>query len=171
MRSLIVILALVMLLVQSSMALAQGMAVERKDIVVNPDDFKDVASDLRCPTCTGLSVLDSDAAFSIQIKNEVKEQLVAGKNKESILKFFTERYGPWILREPPKQGVHLWAWVLPIATLILGPLLIWLFVWMKHDSGVAGSGDDEAPVRAVEDIVREMNDRLAVLRATQGGHS
>ena len=171
MRSLIVILALIMLVVQSSTALAQGMAVERKDIVVNPDDFKDVASDLRCPTCTGLSVLDSEAAFSIQIKNEVKEQLAAGKNKEAILTFFTERYGPWILREPPKQGIHLWAWILPIATLILGPLLIWFFVWMKRDPGVTGSDDNEAPARAVEDIVREMNDRLAALRATEGGHS
>jgi cytochrome c-type biogenesis protein CcmH len=170
MRFLLMAFAFVVLMLQSSVVVAQGVAVDRKDIIVDKDDFKDVASDLRCPTCTGLSVLDSDAAFSIQIKNEVKEQLAAGKDKDAILKFFTERYGPWILREPPKQGVHLWAWILPIATLILGPLLIWVFVWMRRDTSVAGNGDGEAPARAVEDIVGEMNERLAALRAAEGGH-
>jgi cytochrome c-type biogenesis protein CcmH/NrfF len=165
------IFAFLVLMLQASVSMAQGLAVNRKDIIVNEDDFRDVSSDLRCPTCTGLSILDSDAAFSIQIKNEVKEQLAAGKNKDAILQFFTERYGPWILRQPPKQGVHLWAWILPIATLILGPLLIWVFVWMKRDSGVAGSADQEAPARAVEDIVREMNERLATIRSADGGHS
>ena len=46
--------------------------------------FKDVAGELRCPTCTGLSVLDSDAAFSVQIKNEVKKQLDQGKEKQAL---------------------------------------------------------------------------------------
>lgn len=82
-------------------ALAEGLAIENKNLIVDPIEYQDVASDLRCPTCTGLSVLDSEAAFSIQIKNEVKEQLVAGKHKDEILKFFTDRYGPWILRAPP----------------------------------------------------------------------
>ena len=37
--------------------------------------FKSIAGQLRCPTCTGLSVLDSDAPFSLQIQALVKEQI------------------------------------------------------------------------------------------------
>ena len=33
------------------------------DTALDQDVFKDVAADLRCPTCTGISVLDSDAPF------------------------------------------------------------------------------------------------------------
>lgn len=146
---------------------AQGLAKSRTDITVNEDQFRDVASDLRCPTCTGLSVLDSDAAFSVQIKNEVKEQMAAGKNKDEILTFFTERYGPWILRAPPKQGIHLLAWLLPIAALILGPLLIWIFIWSRKEN----SASDEGVSRSVEDIVSEMNQKLDVLRDSAGGQS
>jgi cytochrome c-type biogenesis protein CcmH/NrfF len=156
--------------------LAQGQAVERKDIVVDQQVFKDVASDLRCPTCTGLSVLDSDAAFSVQIKNEVRSQLAAGKSKDDILKFFTERYGPWILREPPKEGVHLLAWVVPLAVLIFGPILIFIFVWKRtpRTSG-DGSGDmaESSSVSlsvslSVEAAVTEMQERLKALRG--GAH-
>jgi cytochrome c-type biogenesis protein CcmH/NrfF len=145
-------------------ALAEGSAVENNSLIVDQNEYQDVASELRCPTCTGLSVLDSDAAFSIQIKNEVKEQLVAGKHKDEILTFFTDRYGPWILRAPPTRGVHLLAWIVPIATLILGPLVLWLFVWMRKKPG----NEDDLVSRSVEDIVAEMNQRLASMRATNG---
>ena len=64
----------------------------------NKEFFKDVAGELRCPTCTGLSVLDSDASFSVQIKDQVDEQIKEGKSKDEILSFFVERYGPWILK-------------------------------------------------------------------------
>jgi cytochrome c-type biogenesis protein CcmH/NrfF len=151
----------------SQHALAQGLAVENKNIAVDEVEYHDVASALRCPTCTGLSVLDSEAAFSIQIKNEVKEQLAAGKDKDTILKFFTERYGPWILRAPPTEGLHLLVWVVPIGAMILGPLVIWFFVWMRRKTDT----DDEIVSRSVEEIVVEMNQRLAAMRVTKGGHS
>jgi cytochrome c-type biogenesis protein CcmH/NrfF len=131
---------------------------------VNQDAFRDVSSDLRCPTCTGLSVLDSDAPFSVQIKNEVKEQLASGKDKDAILKFFTERYGPWILRAPPKEGVHLLAWLLPFGALLIGPLLIWLFFWARRSK----QSETEVVARPVDEIVVEMHSRLDEMRRSDG---
>ena len=122
------------------------------------DIFRNVAKDLRCPTCTGLSILESDAKFSVQIKDEVKEQLAAGKNKKEILEFFTQRYGPWILREPPKEGFGLFAWAIPIGLLILGPILIWFFVW-RHKVQL-----DTFGVRSNDVIIEEMNQKLSSLR-------
>jgi cytochrome c-type biogenesis protein CcmH/NrfF len=131
---------------------------------ISPENFRDVAADLRCPTCTGISVLDSDAPFSVQIKNEVKDQLAAGKGKSEILRFFTDRYGPWILREPPKEGINLWAWIIPGGILLLGPFLIWYFVWnYRQDAGNLDGASEYEP-QPVEDIVTVMNERLDDLR-------
>ncbi len=47
--------------------------------------FRDIAKEFRCPTCTGLSVLESDAGFSVQIKEQVQEQLNLGKNHDQII--------------------------------------------------------------------------------------
>ena len=116
------------------------------------DQFRDVASDLRCPTCVGLSVLESDAPFSKQIKDEVTNQLKAGKSHEDILTFFTERYGPWILRVPPKTGVSVLAWAIPLAVLLTGPLAVWFLVWRRRDN----LGGVEA-VKPLEEILAEWN--------------
>lgn len=125
--------------------------------------FRDVAEGLRCPTCTGLSVLQSDARFSIQIKNMVKEQLEKGKSKQEIFSFFTDRYGPWILRAPPKKGFNLLAWAFPLALLLGGPVAVWFFVW-RRKRVVATHG-----VRPAEDIVAEMSARLDERRSARSG--
>lgn len=125
------------------------------------EKFRDVAGELRCPTCTGLSVLESDAKFSLQIKDIVKEQVEAGKNKDEILAYFTERYGPWILRSPPAKGFNMLAWMLPIAALLLGPPAVWFFVWRKRRV-VSKQG-----VRSAEDIISEMHGRLDQLRGAR----
>lgn len=125
------------------------------------DNFRDVAGELRCPTCTGLSVLDSDATFSLQIRDIVQEQIRAGKTKPQILDYFTERYGAWILRAPPTKGFNAFAWLFPIALLVLGPPLVWFFVWRKRRV-VSTMG-----VRSADDIIKEMNEALGSLRGSQ----
>lgn len=133
------------------------------------DQFRDVASDLRCPTCVGLSVLESDAPFSKQIKDEVTSQLKAGKSHEEILTFFTERYGPWILRVPPKTGVSILAWAIPLAVLLTGPLAVWFLVWRRRDD-LAGV---EA-VKPLEEILaawnRDINTRRGILNSSLPGN-
>lgn len=77
-------------------------------------------------------------------------QLKAGKSHEEILTFFTERYGPWILRVPPKTGVSILAWAL--AVLLTGPLAVWFLVWRRRDN----LGGVEA-VKPLEEILAEWN--------------
>jgi cytochrome c-type biogenesis protein CcmH/NrfF len=122
--------------------------------------FHDIASSLRCPTCTGLSVLESDARFSQQIKQIVQDQVEAGKSKDEILQYFTERYGPWILRAPPPKGFNVLAWLIPISVLVLGPFAVWFFVWRKRKV-ISTMG-----VRPAELIIKEMDARLERLRST-----
>jgi cytochrome c-type biogenesis protein CcmH/NrfF len=124
--------------------------------------FRDVAKEFRCPTCTGLSVLESDASFSVQIKDQVHEQIKLGKSKDEIVKYFVERYGPWILREPPKEGFNLLAWAVPIGLLILGPILIWLFIWRRKMQFNAHG------VRSTEALIKEMHDRLLLMKEKKG---
>ena len=152
---------------EAPQALATGAPAASEIIsgTSEPQDFIDLAKDLRCPTCTGLSVLDSDAPFSVQIKNEVKEQMKQGKTHKEIMGFFTDRYGPWILREPPKSGANLIAWVFPAALLVVGPFLIWIFVWRRRKT-FSNYG-----VRNTDEIMKEFQDSLGKLQseAVQAG--
>jgi cytochrome c-type biogenesis protein CcmH len=152
------------LMAMSQLASAQEsppQAVVPPAVELGPEEnkaFRDAAKDLRCPTCQGMSILESDAAFSVQMKNAVKEKVKEGMNKDQILQFFTERYGPWILREPPKSGFNSIAWILPLALMFGGPLAVWFFVWRKRQV-VPTHG-----VRPTNEILAEMERSLSSLR-------
>lgn len=146
------------LAVLSAFMLLSGSGMKAQTQEVDEELFRSIAIELRCPTCQGLSILDSSANFSEQIKAQVREQIRQGKSKPEIIDFFVERYGLWILREPPKEGFNLIAWILPTVILILGPILIWFFVWRKRKQ-IESYG-----VRSVDAIVEEMNKKLEVMR-------
>lgn len=139
------------------------LAFEVNAVEVNEEDFKDVAGQLRCPTCQGMSVLESDAAFSNQIKDLVREKMSQGMSQKEIEAFFVERYGPWILREPPKQGFHLTAWLIPIGLLVLGPILLWLLMWRRTPVEAV------VKMRSDADILAEMEQVLRKMK--EGGHA
>ncbi len=91
--------------------------------------FKKLSNELRCPTCQGLSVKDSEAGFSTSIKGKISELLKQGNSDEEIKAYFVERYGEWILRAPPLSGFNILLWVLPVATIITG--LSWVIYRSK----------------------------------------
>ncbi len=128
----------------------------------NKIDFENIAGELRCPTCTGLSVLDSDAEFSNKIKDIVKEKLKEGKNKDQILEFFVGRYGPWILREPPKEGLNLLAWLIPLLVIILGPLFVWFRFWKHQPNKV------DYQLVSREEILEKFHKELKTIQSKKG---
>lgn len=120
--------------------------------------FEQLSKDLRCPTCQGLSVWESDANFSNQIKDMIKTKINEGLTEEQIREFFTARFGPWILREPPTEGFNAVAWWLPLSLMFGGPVILWGCVWRRRRT-IPSHG-----VRSADDLIRQMNDELAVLR-------
>ena len=88
-----------------------------------------LADQLRCPTCQGLSVKDSEAGFSGIFKRKIIELIKIGKSDEEIIKYFVNRYGEWILRSPTKKGFNLILWTLPGIGIFIG--LFWVFLRFK----------------------------------------
>ena len=116
------------------------------------DRFRKLSNELRCPTCQGLSVNDSEAGFSNSIKDKISELMKNGNSDEEILAYFVERYGEWILRAPAKRGFNLVLWILPGAGILIG-LFIVLFRskrWVrqpKHEELVSLTPEEERIVK------------------------
>lgn len=93
------------------------------DAVAENDEALDnhvklIAEQIRCPTCQGLSINESEAGFSQQMRAKIREEIQAGKSDQEILAYFTERYGEWILRSPPKEGFNWLLWGLPGVVIV-----------------------------------------------------
>jgi cytochrome c-type biogenesis protein CcmH len=110
-----------------------SLAQEAPPATLDPKVFE-IANELRCPVCTAESVGDSSAPIAVEMRNVIQDQLGQGKSEKEILAFFQERYGDWILLNPPKRGVHLLVWLLPLIAAIVGVGLLAMYLrrWTRQ---------------------------------------
>jgi cytochrome c-type biogenesis protein CcmH len=100
----------------ASLAWAQAEALD-------PEVFS-IGNELRCPTCVSESVSESSSAIAREMRVIIQDQLNEGRSRAEILAFFQERYGDWILLNPPARGVLLIVWILPALAVLVGVVLL-----------------------------------------------
>ena len=88
-----------------------------------------ILKNLRCLVCQGQTVQDSNSEFALIIKSVVKDKIKEGNNEKEIYKFLSEKYGDWILLNPPLKKNSYLLWFLPYLLFILG--VIFLFFLLK----------------------------------------
>jgi cytochrome c-type biogenesis protein CcmH len=82
--------------------------------------FQALARELRCLVCQNQNIADSDAGLAKDLRNEVFEMMRAGKSDNEIKQFLVERYGDFVLYDPPFKTTTLVLWVGPLLVLIVG---------------------------------------------------
>lgn len=70
----------------------------------------EVSEQLRCLVCQNQSIADSNAELAVDLRNQVIEQVKAGKTNKEIVDYMVERYGDFVLYKPPFKAntVILW---------------------------------------------------------------
>ena len=84
----------------------------------------EVASELRCPVCQGVSVEDSPTELARQMRDVVREQLAAGRSPDEVRAYFVDKYGEWILLKPKASGFNLVVYVLPWLVVVAGIFVV-----------------------------------------------
>jgi cytochrome c-type biogenesis protein CcmH len=84
--------------------------------------------DLRCLVCQNEPISDSRAEFSNDIRREIREQIKANKTDEEIIQFLVDRYGDFILYNPPVKSTTVMLWFGPaiLFVIALGALIVHL---------------------------------------------
>ena len=74
----------------------------------------------RCMQCQDESLADSPVNLAADMRQQVREMLLAGKTDQQIRDFFVSRYGYFILFKPPFVLRTAWLWLAPGAMLLIG---------------------------------------------------
>jgi len=93
-------------------AFAQDPALERR--VTN------LAHELRCLVCQNQTLADSNAPLAVDLRNQIRAQLAAGKSERDVVDFMVARYGDFVLYRPPLKASTVLLWVGPFAFVIIG---------------------------------------------------
>ena len=86
--------------------------------------FNKIVQELRCTVCQNQSLADSLAPLALDLKSVIYQKIRSQQySEQQIVEFITQRYGNFVLYDPPVESSTLLLWFGPISILIFGLLM------------------------------------------------
>ena len=121
-------LALILMLLLAPFA---ALAVQPDEVLDNPvleSRARDISQKMRCPVCQGESIDESNAGVSRDLRLYIRERLVAGDSDAEVVDAVVDRFGEFVLFDPPMRGINLLLWFAAPVAALLGLILAFVFL-------------------------------------------
>lgn len=83
---------------------------------------------LRCLVCQNQSIHASNAGLARDLREVVRQRVVAGDSDQEVIDYVVDRYGDWVLLNPPFNLSTAALWGAPFALILVGGLIVALFL-------------------------------------------
>lgn len=154
------------LLLALMLAATPALAVQPDEILDDPEleaRAREISEEIRCLVCRNEAIDDSNADLARDLRLLVRERLVAGDTDDEVKAYLVDRYGEYVLLNPPFSIANAAIW-------LAGPLLFLAglgaaAVYVRGQSrgrGAPAAGPDQ-PLSEAERA------RLAAILSGEGG--
>jgi cytochrome c-type biogenesis protein CcmH len=138
-------------------AAAFGQAEE----VAHPDPrveqrLKSLGEQLRCLVCQNQTIAESNASLALDLRNQIRAQVAAGKSDDEIRAYMVARYGDFVLYNPPLKATTLLLWIGPFALLGVGiAVLAWVVLRRGRRAAVPSMPESDEAGAALAALLEE----------------
>ncbi len=118
---------------------------------------KEIAKVLRCAVCQSESVWESNSTLAIQMRDIVRDRLLAGESADEIKDYFVSRYGDYIVFKPRFEGINLLLWGGPFTILLIGGVILLRNIrrWTRKPRPTAPGTTAAASLNPIDEKQRE----------------
>jgi len=95
--------------------------------------MKVLTEQLRCMVCQNETLDASRADLAENLRKEIREQIKAGKSDQEIIAFLTQRYGDYVLYNPPVKKTTYLLWFGPFVLLIGGTAVLYRYLKNRRE--------------------------------------
>jgi cytochrome c-type biogenesis protein CcmH len=92
------------------------------------DRYLTLVHELRCVVCQNQTIADSNADLAADLRAQVRGLIASGRTDEEIKRYLTDRYGDFILYDPPFNAQSALLWLAPGFFVLLGVFIIFRVV-------------------------------------------
>ncbi|MCO4837250.1 MAG: cytochrome c-type biogenesis protein CcmH [Oceanospirillaceae bacterium] len=89
--------------------------------------FVGLTTVLRCPKCQNQNLSDSDSIIAKDLRTQIQTLINSGNTDQQITDFMVQRYGDFILYDPPFNKSTLVLWLTPVGMIFIGLFALWFF--------------------------------------------
>lgn len=140
-------------LLATGLSLGEAAAVNPDEVLEDPvleQRARTLSLKLRCLVCQNQSIDDSNADLARDLRIILRERLVAGDTDEQVIQFLVDRYGDYVLLEPPVKPITYLLWYGPAVLLLLGGAGLAIAVRRRRAAPAAEGLSEEEEKRLAE---------------------
>jgi len=129
------------------------VAEHRSHAAESTASFQELEESLTCQCGCGLTVHSCNhlqCPSALPLRDEIRAQMALGKDKDTILAYFADKYGEKILSSPTTSGFNVMAWVTPFLALGIAAVLLTLMLARWTRRGQAPPGPASGPAAQAE---------------------
>ena len=118
-----------------------GTTVSNNSYSVEPEEFlkdpkqelraRNISQNVRCLICQNQSIDESSAPLAKDLRIIIRNKITEGSTDEEVYKFLTDRYGDFILLNPPFKTSTILLWVLPFVLFFIAIVVLY---WHNKNS-------------------------------------
>ncbi len=114
-------------------------AVQPNEMLSDPQlesRARHISEGLRCLVCQNQSIDDSDADLAHDLRVLVRQRLQAGDSDAAVQNYLVDRYGDYILLNPPMKTSTYALWIAPPIFLLVGIGMGWMMYRRRETAPV-----------------------------------
>jgi cytochrome c-type biogenesis protein CcmH len=122
-------MALPALVVVVALVIGSGMFSSRPQ--TDAQRASAIAALVRCPSCTDVSVAQSNESTALAVRHQISRQVAEGRSTAQIEQTLVSQYGPTILLEPPDTGGFALIFIIPIVAGVGASGAVGVLFWRR----------------------------------------
>lgn len=140
-----------------------GAALSAQERPVTMDEVYAVAEKMYCPICENEPLDDCRAATCVQWREEIRQQLAAGRTEDEIIADFVDRFGQHVVGIPQDQGLRLLSLLTPvIMTLLVVAAGVTVFLrWNRNNDTASSQPASDTPPSDTNDYRQQLERDLS----------
>jgi len=117
------------------MIILAGITVSNNSYAVDPEEFlkdpkqelraRNISKNVRCLVCQNQSIDESSAPLAKDLRMVVRSKITEGLTDKEVYKFLTDRYGDFILLNPPLKASTMMLWALPFVLFFIAAFVLY----------------------------------------------
>ncbi|MDT4967121.1 MAG: cytochrome c-type biosis protein CcmH [Acidobacteriota bacterium] len=113
-----------------------------------------LAEKLRCLVCQNETLAASHAPLAIDLRQQMREQMKAGRTDQEIVSFLTDRWGDFVLFSPPVKLTTYLLWFGPFALFAAGIVVQFVYI-RRRRARVKDQPLSDAEQKRVESLLSD----------------
>lgn len=113
--------------------------------------YRALIDEFRCPKCLNTNLSGSDAPIAQDLRRTVHRLVVTdGRSDDEVREFLQQRYGDFVLYDPPLRPGTLILWGAPIVFVLIGLLVLWRVLRQSADAPALSADDQQRIAQIVQ---------------------